>query len=236
MKYVLFDVDHTLVDVKGAGARALSWALKEIFGNGEVVGELDLAGKTDLQIVKEALSKMGVESSHGIVEKICEEYTRRLKLEMETHGGEVLPGVRELLKLLHETSGIYLGLLTGNLEEGARLKLEPFGLNGFFRVGAFGGDHEDRDQLLPIAIERLEGLEGIRPGYDECIVVGDTPRDVRCAKVHGALAIGVATGRFSMDTLAKAGTDLVLPDLRQTNMILEWIKEIPRTGPLRELG
>jgi len=234
MKYVLFDVDHTLVDVKGAGARALSWALKEICGNGEIVGELDLAGKTDLRIVKEALSKIGVESSDGMIQKICEEYTRRLKLEMEAHGGEVLPGVRELLRTLEETSGIYLGLLTGNLEEGARLKLEPFGLNSFFQVGAFGGDHEDRDKLLPIAIKRLERLKGVRPGYDECIVVGDTPRDVRCAKVHGAFAIGVATGRFSVDTLAKVGTDLVLPDLRETDAIVEWIKATPSTSPLRE--
>ncbi len=234
MRYVLFDVDHTLVNVKGAGARALSWALQEICGNGEVVGELDLAGKTDLQIVKEALAKIGVESSDGIIRRICDEYTRRLKLEMEAHGGEVLPGVRELLQRLQETSGIYLGLLTGNLEEGARLKLEPFGLNSFFQVGAFGGDHEDRDALLPIAIKRLEVLKGIRPGYDECIVVGDTPRDVRCAKVHGAFAIGVATGRFSMDTLSKAGTDLVVPDLRQTTMIVEWIKAMPSDSRLQE--
>lgn len=223
MKYVLFDVDHTLVDVKGAGARALYWAMVEVCGDGQVVSQLDLAGKTDLQIIKEALIRMGLQSTEGIVDRIIQVYITRLEWEMARCRGEVLPGVRELLECLSKTNGIQLGLLTGNLERGARLKLEPFGLNQFFESGAFGGDHEDRDQLLPIALQKLEREKGKRIRFHQCVVVGDTPRDVRCAKVHGALSIGVSTGRFSQEDLAKVGADLVLPDLSDVKRILRWI-------------
>lgn len=222
---VLFDIDHTLIDLKGAGARALSKALKALFGPGASLKGLELAGKTDFQIFKEALVLLGKELQEGLLKKICEAYLKFLEEELKACNGRILPGVMELLLRLQGMPEVYLGLLTGNLERGARLKLARFGLNSFFSVGAFGGDSEDRDELLPIAVERLERQKGISLSYGQCVIIGDTPRDVRCAKVHGALCIAVATGPFDQAALQEAGADLVLPDLSFTKTILDWLSK-----------
>jgi phosphoglycolate phosphatase len=117
------------------------------------------------------------------------------------------PGVVDLLDLLKDR-GVSLGLLTGNLEEGARIKLSPFRLNDYFLDGAFGSDHEDRNELLPVAIKKFTS-RGFPYAPEECIVVGDTPRDVICAKVHGAFCIAVATGPYSKEELLRTDADIV---------------------------
>jgi phosphoglycolate phosphatase-like HAD superfamily hydrolase len=108
---------------------------------------------------------------------------------------------------------IALGLLTGNLEKGARIKLEPFRLNEYFPAGAFGSDNEDRNTLLPIAVQRFEEILQDSIEINTCIIVGDTPRDVECAHIFGAQCIGVATGPYSYEDLQDAGADLVVQDL-----------------------
>jgi phosphoglycolate phosphatase-like HAD superfamily hydrolase len=120
-------------------------------------------------------------------------------------------------------TGVYLGLLTGNVEAGARLKLNTFGLNRFFPVGAFGDDSEDRNLLLPFAVKRLLVSQSISVNPEQCVVIGDTPNDIDCARVHGAAAIAVATGSYSLEQLMKTTADLVLPDLSGTEQIVEWI-------------
>jgi len=102
--------------------------------------------------------------------------------------------VKEFIELIYHELKYPMGLLTGNLEKGARIKLEPFGLNTFFPFGAFGSDHEDRNYLLPVAIERFSRTFNYNIDFQQCIVVGDTPRDVACAKPYGATVIAVATG------------------------------------------
>ena len=137
---------------------------------------------------------------------------------------KIKPGVKEALDLLR-TMEMPLGLLTGNLEGGARIKLGPFRLNEYFIDGAFGSDHEDRDELLPIAIEKFS-----RKGFSfipkECIVVGDTPRDVRCAKVHGARCIAVATGPYSKEDLLATDADIVLDSLIETEKFVNLLEKI----------
>ncbi len=223
LRFVLFDIDQTLIDAKGAGARALASALRELCGGNCGIEGLEMAGKTDLQIVKEALGREGLALDEGLVLKVSRSYIHHLRQEMASCKGHLMPGVRELLGRLREQEGVHLGLLTGNLEEGARLKLGPFGLNEFFPLGAFGGDREDRNQLLPVAVERLKAERGIQVRFEECVVIGDTPRDVACAKVHGSPCIGVATGRYSVEVLRSAGADLAVEDLSRTEEILEWI-------------
>ncbi|MEJ5376880.1 MAG: HAD family hydrolase [bacterium] len=223
LRFVLFDIDQTLIDAKGAGARALACALQELFGERCNIQGLEMAGKTDLQIVKEALGKGGVDCDDELLLAVSRSYIRHLRREMASCRGHLMPGVKELLPRLREEKRVRLGLLTGNLEEGARLKLGPFGLNEFFPVGAFGGDSEDRNQLLPVAVKRLQALAGVLVPFQECIVIGDTPRDVACAKVHGSSCIGVATGRFSVQALRSAGADLALEDLSRTEEVLAWI-------------
>lgn len=222
-RFVLFDIDQTLIDAKGAGARALACALNEVCGEKCTIQGLEMAGKTDLQIMREALSMGGLASEDGLLLAVSRSYIHHLRREMASCKGHLMPGVKELLPRLREQEGVYLGLLTGNLEEGARLKLGPFGLNEFFPLGAFGGDREDRNQLLPVAVERLKVQRGIRIQFRECVVIGDTPRDVVCARVHGSPCIGVGTGRYSVADLRSAGADLAVEDLSRTEEILDWI-------------
>jgi phosphoglycolate phosphatase-like HAD superfamily hydrolase len=115
-----------------------------------------------------------------------------------------------------------LGLLTGNLEMGAKIKLDHLGLYEHFLDGAFGSDHEDRDELLPIAIEKFS-----RKGFDfsvrDCVVIGDTPRDVRCAKIHDAYCIAVATGPYTREDLLKTDADIVVDSLEDTGTCMDFI-------------
>jgi phosphoglycolate phosphatase len=128
-----------------------------------------------------------------------------------------------ILETLQELTGVYLALLTGNVEAGARLKLNTFDLNQFFPVGAFGDDSEDRNLLLPFAVKRLLDSQPISVSYEHCVVIGDTPSDVLCAQIHGATSIAVATGTHSLEQLKKTAADLVLSDLSDTDEIVERI-------------
>jgi phosphoglycolate phosphatase-like HAD superfamily hydrolase len=224
-KFVLFDIDGTLIDAGGAGLAALNRALRDLSGTENGFAGLDLAGKTDLQIIQEGLQRIGLKNGDGLVASLVRRYVEHLPGEMVRRRGSLKAGVKVLLPRLRDGERQYLGLLTGNLAEGARLKLGPFGLNEFFPVGAFGDDHEDRNELLPFALRRLREREKVSVPYGQCIVVGDTPRDVACAQVHGAAAIAVATGRYTMAQLRETGADLVLPDLSDTEEIVRWIRE-----------
>ena len=148
-----------------------------------------------------------------------------LRTEVSTGKGHVKIGVRELLQALEDLEGIHLGLLTGNAETGARVKLEPFGLNHYFPVGAFGSDSEDRNLLLPIAVHRLHDSKSVTVKYESCVVVGDTPKDVECALIHGASSIAVATGPYPLSELAVTEAGLVVADLSDTKQIVEWITD-----------
>jgi phosphoglycolate phosphatase-like HAD superfamily hydrolase len=225
-KFVLFDIDGTLIDAGGVGLRALNRALEDLTGIPDGFSGVDLAGKTDLQIIREALRTLSLPSDNGLEPSLIHSYLDHLRGEMARCKGHLKPGVRHLLPELRQRPDIHLGLLTGNMEDGARLKLGPFGLNEFFPLGAFGGDHEDRNRLLPIAVQRLREQEGIRVRMEECVIIGDTPRDVACALPHGSPCIAVATGRYSVEALREAGANLALPDLSDMDRIVRWIEEI----------
>ena len=132
-----------------------------------------------------------------------------------------MPGVVELLDALMAMDGYWLGLLTGNIEQGARIKLGAFDLNRYFPVGAFGDDSEDRNRLLPIAVERLRKTRDIDINYSDCIVIGDTPKDVQCSKPFGATSIVVSTGPYSYESLLETGADYVLKDLSYAMDLLD---------------
>jgi phosphoglycolate phosphatase len=212
MRLVLFDIDGTLIDSGGAGSRSLDLALKELFSVESAFQGISMAGKTDTQIIREGLIKHGI-SADGNVEKVITAYLKFLQQEINNERKYVKPGIYGILDGLSLRKEDGLGLLTGNLEAGARIKLDPFGLNKYFPAGAFGSDDEDRNNLLPIAIRRFEELLEDNIAPDDCIVVGDTPRDVECAHIYGALCIAVATGPYSADDLTDAGADYILEDL-----------------------
>lgn len=213
MTFVLFDIDGTLLDSGEAGTRSLNLAFEELFSIPDAFQGISMAGKTDIQILREGLSRHGLGSENGNIGRLSELYIRHLLVQIENPRRQLKPSIMESLDALSAREGVYLGLLTGNIEAGARIKLSPFGLNRYFPLGAFGDDHEDRNRLLPIAVERFRGMYGPGLGYGDCIVIGDTPRDVECAKVHGARAVAVATGPYSYESLAQSGADTVLQDL-----------------------
>jgi phosphoglycolate phosphatase-like HAD superfamily hydrolase len=215
LRLVLFDIDGTLIDSGGAGTRSLNLAFEETFSVREAFEGIHMAGKTDIQILREGLVLHGMDSCDRHIEVLCASYVSHLGDEIENPGRHLKPGIMEAIEAFHNMDDIYLGLLTGNIEKGARIKLGPFGLNRYFPIGAFGDDHEDRNMLLPVAVKRFSECYGKEIGRSECIVIGDTPRDVDCAKVHGAFSIVVATGPYSYESLSLSGADVVLRDMSE---------------------
>ena len=212
MRLILFDIDGTLIDSGGAGVRSLDLAFKKVFSVENAFHGISMAGKTDSQIIKEALAKHGL-SMDGNMNALIEAYLFHLKQEIRNDRKHTKPGIFEILELLSPMKDIGLGLLTGNLEQGARIKLDAFHLNKYFPYGAFGSDDEDRNKLLPVAVRRFEELFEEKPRIEESIVIGDTPRDVECAHIYGAICIGVATGPYTFDELVEAKADYVVKDL-----------------------
>lgn len=201
---LLFDIDGTLLDSGGAGARALLDAVEEVFGvSRDEVPTLDLAGATDGAITRQILGHLGRPWQSEVVVRYHESYLRHLqrRLGASSFSGALMPGVRCLLERLTGSEGCCLGLLTGNLRAGARHKLERFNIWTHFADGAFGDDGEDRNALGPIAKQRMEKAVGVGFESDDVLVIGDTPRDIACARAMGARCLAVATGSFSRDRL-----------------------------------
>jgi len=222
MRLVLFDIDGTLIDSGGAGVRSLDLALNDLFSIENGFHGISMAGKTDTQIIKEGIIKHGL-SANGTIDAVIKAYLNYLRREINNDRKHVKPGIYEVLEELKPLQDLGLGLLTGNIEEGARIKLEPFRLNEYFPAGAFGSDDEDRNNLLPIAVKRFEELFQQKIEADNCIIVGDTPRDVECAHIYGAMCIAVATGPYSYDDLIEAGADYVVHDLSDQKSLLHFL-------------
>ena len=219
LKVVLFDIDGTLMSTDGAGVRAMQRAFEVCTLIPDAFEGIKMAGKTDPLIIKEAMDKHVIDRLDHVVNNILTHYAQYLKDELRVSNNRHLkPGILEFLDFLH-VKGIHVGLLTGNIEQGAMLKLVAFGINNYFPFGGFSSDNEDRNRLLPIALRKLQSLRGIKALPDECVVVGDTPRDVICARVHGAKALGVATGSYSCEALSESGADWVFQDLADTESI-----------------
>ncbi|MCG6918629.1 MAG: HAD hydrolase-like protein [Deltaproteobacteria bacterium] len=221
--FVLFDIDGTLISLDGAGSRSLNRAMEDLLGIPNGFRHIDFAGKTDFQIIREGLQKFDLLDRDDLPDSLLARYLDHLRNEVTMGRGHVKEGVNELLHTVRGLKGFYLGLLTGNVEAGARLKLDTFDLNHFFPVGGFGDDSEDRNLLLPFAVKRLLDSESIALEYEQCVVIGDTPKDVECAQVHGACSIAVATGTHSLEQLKNTTADLVLSDLSNTEHIVEWL-------------
>ncbi|MEK6673958.1 MAG: HAD family hydrolase [Nitrospirota bacterium] len=218
MKLLLFDIDGTLLDSGGAGTKAMNLAFEEVFSIPDAFNGIDMAGKTDTQIMKEGMKRHNISSDNGRLPSLCKSYISHLLHEIKNPAKHLKPGIVSTLDSLRAIKGLYLGLLTGNIETGARIKLDAFGLNSYFSFGAFGNDHEERNSLLPVAIKQFRSLYQKDACYTDCIVIGDTPRDVECAKVHGALSVAVATGPYSYKTLVKSDADMVLYNLLDYNL------------------
>lgn len=222
----LFDIDGTLVDTGGAGLRALQEAARECFGSQGP--ELDLAGSTDLGVLAGIFSHFGREVDAAGAEAFFAAYLQRLEWNL-AHGdftGRVLPGAVALLEALERRPDVSVGLLTGNISAGAASKMRHYGLDRHFGFGAYGSDHADRNRLGPVALERAATHAGRVFTAAETLVIGDTPKDVACAKAIGARCLAVATGHFSADQLRACGADRVVMTLEEIRLT-EWLAAEP---------
>ena len=226
-KLVLFDIDGTILWSDGAGRRALHAALTETFGS---VGPADywFDGKTDPQIVRELMQRDGFEDAE--IERrlpaTLDRYLERLQVELHdpAHDAAVFPGIPALLDALEADDRVVLGLLTGNVADGARAKLERVGIDfDRFAVGAFGSDHAVRPELPAIAQARCRTVLDVHVPGEQVVVIGDTPADLTCGQAIGARAIGVATGRYSVEELRAHSPYAVFSDLADTAAVLEKI-------------
>ena len=227
-RLVLFDIDGTLLLTAGAGRRAITEALSDEVDDPAAFAGIRFDGKTDPQIVAEMLAAAGQEEARESerIRRLCERYVGLLARELErpTTRTTVMPGVEPLLERLERMPGVLLGLLTGNLAEGAALKLRSAGIDpGRFPVGAYGSDAADRPALPEIAARRAERYFGRVPGGSEVVIIGDTPADIHCGSGISARAVAVATGAYSVTELAACGPHAVFEDLSDTERVLEAI-------------
>jgi phosphoglycolate phosphatase-like HAD superfamily hydrolase len=227
MRLVLFDIDGTLLNSGGLGRASMQRALGMVFGSpGNPSYRYD--GKTDKQIVRDVMRLEGHSDEHidSRMEKLIELYLDGLRTGAKSGKFNVRPleGVVELLDALEAREDVVLGLLTGNVEPGARTKLTAAGINpDRFRVNAFGSDHEYRPELPAIAQRRASETLGIDIAGDRLVVIGDTPADIECGRELGAKAIGVASGHYTVEQLQAHNPYAVFPSLKNTQQVLETI-------------
>jgi phosphoglycolate phosphatase len=227
MKLVLFDIDGTLLNSAGLGRASMQSALAQVFGSpGNPSYRYD--GKTDKQIVRDVMRLEGHTDEHidSRMETLIARYLEGLRTSAESGKFHVRPldGVVELLDALEAREDVVLGLLTGNVEPGAKVKLRAAGIDPTrFRVNAFGSDHENRPELPGIAQRRASENLGLEIVGERLVVIGDTPADIECGRSLGARAIGVASGHYTVEQLEAHNPYAALPSLKNTQQALETI-------------
>jgi phosphoglycolate phosphatase-like HAD superfamily hydrolase len=212
-RLILFDIDGTLTR-GGPAKKAFEKAMRSVYGTAGPIDTHDFSGKTDPQIARELLQAEGFDDGEidAGIPALWQEYLGELEERLSGEPMTVLPGVPQLLEHLEALEEVAVGLLTGNIVEGARLKLGSAGLMRFFPVGGFGSDSEIREDLAAVAIRRAaKNWDTIFPAA-AVVVVGDTPRDVACGKLAGTRTVAVATGRFDPASLEATAADRVLGD------------------------
>lgn len=211
---VLFDVDGTLIDSGGAGARSWMHAFDKLYGIYADIGSHTAAGETDPVVARKTFeAAVGREPSEAELARLFAVYLLRLSEEVRTSEGyRVLEGVEDLLLMLSD-AGTMLGLVSGAMEGAARVKLSRADLNRFFVFSGYGSDSDDRAMLTRGAIVKAALLHGHDVTPDRVFVVGDTPLDVEAARAVGAVSVAVASGKFSVAELRSAGARHVLPSL-----------------------
>ena len=210
----LFDIDGTLVDTGGVGARSWAYAFERLHGVRANIGEHTSAGETDPFVARTTFEvAIGRAPSLEELARLYAAYLLRLSDELKhATGYRVLDGVESVLNTLSAT-GVTLGIVSGAMEGAARMKLMPADLNRFFLFGAYGSDSPDRTAITELAMQKAERLLGEEIHRGGVFVVGDTPLDVLAAKKAGATSVAVASGKYSIDDLRDAGADHVLPSL-----------------------
>lgn len=225
-RLVLFDIDETMISSDGAGRRAIGKALAQRFGGDIDTIKVSMSGKTDPQILTEILRTCNMDDAEieSSIDEILEIYLTLLQTEIDRSSSYIIHnGIPELLDLLHKEEAFCLGLLTGNIEKGARMKLNRFDLNRFFPIGAYGCDSANRMDLPKIARDRGSFHFNIDFEPREVTIIGDSIYDVLCAKGYGAKSIAVNTGSTAREMLEEQDPDYLFEDLGDIEAVVEAI-------------
>ncbi len=222
-RLVLFDIDGTLVLTGGAGKRAMDRAFEDAFGVPDAFADVAMGGRTDRFLIERGLERWSLPITADAVARFRDCYLVHLAGTLHEPGNGrsgMMPGVPSLLDALDARPHVQSALLTGNYEDGARLKLEHFGLWDRFAWGAFGDDHADRDALARAAVAAApsRGVRLADPAH--AVVIGDTPFDIACARAAGAKVVAVATGGHGLDELRGLGPDLAVESLDDLDRVL----------------
>ena len=229
MRLILWDIDGTLVRVGDLGRGPFQTAVADVLGRAldpELHRRVRMSGKTDPQIARELLLEAEVHADD--VDGHLPDVLRRLEADLLAvehrmqAEGRAMPGGAAVLEALSRRDDVVQSVLTGNLAGNAVVKLRAFGLDRWidFDSGAYGSDHHDREELVPIALAKASARHGASFAAEETWVVGDTPRDFACAKAGGARCALVATGTYGRDELEGLGADAVLDDLADTEAVV----------------
>jgi phosphoglycolate phosphatase-like HAD superfamily hydrolase len=214
IRLVLFDIDGTLVHTGGAGTAAFTKTFAKQFNLHHGTEKMKFAGRTDVSLVREFFRIHNVTATPAHFREFFEHYVFWLQHILEVNGGEMCRGVRDFIRDLRALpQPPVLGLLTGNVQIGAEIKLRHFGLWEIFQFGGFADDHEERDHIAAAALARARRVLGKDLQPEEVIVIGDTPFDVRCGKFIGAKTLAVATGGAKFEELKKCAADWTVEDL-----------------------
>ena len=222
-KLILWDIDGTLIRTNRAGIAALVRAFAGIHGREPDMTNVEVAGRTDRYIIRRMLEEHGIDPAPANVHSVLEGYLQLLQAEIQTRPGRILPGILELLETLHRREDAVQGLLTGNVQRGARIKLEHYRVWHYFEFGAFGDDSPLRNELGPHAVRRARERHEVEFAPERTFVIGDTPHDVECGKVIGARTIAVATGTFTVEQLAAHAPTATFTDFSDTAAFLRVI-------------
>jgi phosphoglycolate phosphatase len=212
MYVLLFDIDGTLLRSGGAGQAAMEAAVAREFGHDRPATGLTTAGRTDFAITSELFAHYGLAVDEPTWRRFQEAYLELLPSHLAGKSGLVLPGVLHLLELLAAREDVAVGLLTGNFERGAQMKLAHFALEHHFTFGSYGDHHTSRDDVARQALRHIQREHPHVP-VERVWVIGDTPADIQCARAIGAKVLAVATGMFPAVELAAHGPDLLRDSL-----------------------
>lgn len=216
----LFDIDGTLLTSGGAGEEALRRAARDFTGVEDDLDGVEISGRTDKLIAMQICRRHGKEPSPENITAFLDAYLKHLEPLLPRKRGRLLPGIPGLLEALKANPSVALGLLTGNLREGARIKLSHYGIWHYFDFGAFSDDSHDRNELGPFAMRRAADLHGTGFDPERAFVIGDTPHDIACGRAIGARTVAVATGSHPREELAACHPDFLFDDLSDVAAVL----------------
>src|SRR5262245_9372424 len=219
VRLILFDIDGTLIRTGGAGVKAFERTFASEFKIPRATERLNFSGRTDPSLVRECFHAQGIAATSQNFARFFDTYVFWLQQLLHELNGQTCPGVRKLISDFEKISHPpLLGLLTGNIRLGAEIKLRHYDLWDSFRSGAFGDDHEDRNRLAAIALDRGSRLLGQKLRGEEILVIGDTPRDIECARAVNARVLAVGTGSYTCEQLSEHRPTWLLETLEDVDV------------------